>query len=549
MNKRLGHTFFYSVFISLYFFYGCATQSVPTGGDKDLTPPKVIASNPANQSVNFKGKTISLTFNEFVSLSEPQSKVIISPPLSKKPDYNLKGKSVVIDLNDSLKKNTTYTINFGTSIADITENNTLSNYHFAFSTGPVIDSLGIIGTVVNAYTQIPEKEVFVMLYKNTPDSTPIKEKPYYLSKTDVNGNFILSNLAGGKYKLFVLKDADADYLFNQPNEAIAFQKNLIDPTVVDSQLVLNLFEEDRIKQRITKMYAPRYGKLVVAFARPAIAPIVKAYKNEKMLPGDTIPNLWRVIEHSKNNDTLSYWFSNYTADSLHIVVTDTAVTDTAHIALIRKEEQKKQTTKGASPLRAVNSAQSNIQQIYAPLTFIFNNPIDSLVYHHIVFKEDTTLLPVPKIVADSTSKKTFYIKYAWKEESQYSIMIPKGVFKDIFGNTNDTIRITFSIRPLKEYGNLILKLNFKESANYILQLLDEKDVVVKQQRVNGYGKIPYEYLEPMKYRLKIIFDTNNNGKWDTGNYLNGIQPERTLYYKDILGVRANWELEIIWNVQ
>src|ERR1051325_4815498 len=218
---------FLLLILTILLLAACATQSVPTGGPKDVTPPKVMQSVPDSATTHFKGKTIDVELNEYVNLNNPLDQIIISPPLDKKPEIYLKGKHVIIEIKDTLRKNTTYTINFGNSIADLREGNVLTNYRLAFSTGAYVDSLIFKGKVENAYSGAPEKDVLVMLYNEHDDSVPIKKKPFYFAKTTADGSFLITNIATGHYKLFVLKDANNNYLFDQPSESIAFANALL----------------------------------------------------------------------------------------------------------------------------------------------------------------------------------------------------------------------------------------------------------------------------------------------------------------------------------
>ncbi|PIX32407.1 MAG: hypothetical protein COZ59_14155, partial [Bacteroidetes bacterium CG_4_8_14_3_um_filter_31_14] len=180
---------FFVVCAFIALMYSCASQSAIQGGPKDEKPPTLLNSKPINKSLNFNEKKIALNFDEFLQLKSVQQKFVMSPPIKENPQIINKGKSVIISFKDSLLPNTTYNLNFSDAIADLNEGNSINDFHFCFSTGSVIDSLMISGKVLNAITLKPEKNMFVMLYTDTLDSTPIKQVPYYIGKTNDNGDF------------------------------------------------------------------------------------------------------------------------------------------------------------------------------------------------------------------------------------------------------------------------------------------------------------------------------------------------------------------------
>lgn len=208
--------------IVLLILAACANPVAPTGGPRDTEPPVILHSEPENGSVNFDAAEIRLTFNEFIQLKNLSQQFLSSPPFIKTPETRLHGKSLIIKLTEELRPNTTYTLFFGNAISDFNEGNALDNYRFVFSTGPVLDSMELKGKVINAKTLTPEKEVFVMLYDRYEDSIPMLERPYYISRTNDKGDFTFTNLRDIPYKIFALRDVNANLIYDQPNEEIAF---------------------------------------------------------------------------------------------------------------------------------------------------------------------------------------------------------------------------------------------------------------------------------------------------------------------------------------
>jgi len=310
----LTNKFANSILLSLSIFaFSCANIVTPTGGPKDITPPKVTKSNPSDKGTNFSARTISIDFDEFVKLKDAFKQVTVSPYMKELPELKLRGKSLIVHFNDSLKENTTYTISFGNAIVDITEGNPLSNYSYSFSTGNTFDSLTFEGTVVNAYTLKPESGVYVMLYSSLYDSVPYKITPHYLALTDASGKFKLQNLRDNSYKIFAIKDADGDMLFSQPTEDIAFTDTLVKPEISDTTKIdslrkntqhkLFLFRELPTVQKLLKSNANAFGKAVFVFRLPVSDLKIRSLKYN-LNPSDYI------TEYSQNRDTLTLWLKN-----------------------------------------------------------------------------------------------------------------------------------------------------------------------------------------------------------------------------------------------
>ena len=212
----------------------CANVVTPSGGPKDEKAPIVLVASPENHSTDFKGKSIHLTFDEFVTLNNPSNTVLISPPMNKKPTYRTSGKTLIIRFEEPLKPNTTYSIHFGDAIKDLHEGNVFKGYTYNFSTGISIDSLSLKGKVISASTLSPLEDIIVGLYSLdndtiSNDSLPYKIKPNYITTTDKKGQFEFSGLADNDYLIFALKDNNANLIYDLPNEEIAFYSDLCPP--------------------------------------------------------------------------------------------------------------------------------------------------------------------------------------------------------------------------------------------------------------------------------------------------------------------------------
>jgi hypothetical protein len=340
----------------LFLFSACAQIGSLTGGEKDKEPPVLVKSTPAEKSLNYSGDQVILGFNEFIQLNNINSVFFSSPPLIEKPDFNLKRKNLVIDLNNTLYDTTTYTFWFGDAIQDFHESNPLKNFKFVFSTGNVLDTFEISGKLMDAVTLKGEADFFVMLYRNFEDSAPLVQKPFYAVKSDSAGLFKIDYIKPGKYKLFALKDNDADFLYNLPNEKIAFIDSFLFPkvetrTIIDSlkagsvihvgdstttgdtlkrdtviihdkyiyspnNLKLFTFTEDRQKQYIINKSREQAGRCTFEFFKPTDSVFVEGL-NFKYLPEEM------YIEKSDSSKKLICWIKNatvYGKDTLKFII-------------------------------------------------------------------------------------------------------------------------------------------------------------------------------------------------------------------------------------
>jgi hypothetical protein len=561
----------------LILWIACAKIVSPTGGPKDITPPKLLKSSPANKSTKFNGNKIVLNFDEFVNLKDADKYLLVSPPLSKTPEIKVRGKSVQIKLDDTLKANTTYNLYLGNAIVDITEGNPLKNFNFAFSTGSVIDSLSITGKVYNALTQEPEKDVFVFLYTDFADSTPFKQKPTYVSRTNDFGRFRLPCLANRSYRMLALRDMNGDLLYNPKAEDIAFADSLVDPsyspepvTVPDTiketketretkgtidtkeaktdtgpepKVKLQLFKEPDSIQRLIKSNVSQPNLLTLSFRYPAPLAQVHLLKD-----GDT---KHIVREYSKNFDTLSCWLLPPLPDSVKAVVSvNGVVLDTIIRPIPKPKEKSKKETRTLAFSLVSSTGQSGYLEDKSELIITSSIPlksIDTAKAKIIALKSKDTLKTDISIV-DSINRR-FKISNKWKENEDYKVVLPGGMIIDMLGRPNDTTVFTFKLRPIQDYGKIILDISRgKTGYPVILQLLDEKGNLIRQRTISTEKKIIFDDLLAGKYKVKAIYDYNGNCKWDTGMLLKKRQPEKVALFPKIFEVRANWDIEESWQL-
>jgi len=211
--------------------WSCAQQGSPAGGPRDEDPPLVVESTPPNYSIQFEAKKVLITFDEYIVLDNVNQQLIVSPPMEEKPEVKLRKKTLIIEFEEDLKPQTTYTFNFGSSIKDLHEGNVLLNFEYVFSTGDVLDSLSVRGTLKYAQDlSVPEEAISIMLYSDLRDSVPLIDIPLYVGRSDDSGVFSVNNLRADVYKVFALKDGNNNFLFDLPTEEIAF---------LDTSLIVN----------------------------------------------------------------------------------------------------------------------------------------------------------------------------------------------------------------------------------------------------------------------------------------------------------------------
>lgn len=512
----------------------CAQQVAPTGGEKDTIPPKVLTTNPKNESINFTNQNIILHFDEYIKLQQLKKELLISPPLKYDLETQIKKKSLTLKIKDTLKENTTYVFNFGNAIVDITEGNPLSNYNYVISTGNHIDSMSISGRIVNAENLKVESDVLILLHeKSTKDSIISKERPNYVSRSNKEGLFTIANLKEGEYQLFALKDKNNNFLFDQ-KEALAFLSHTIEvnSSNIDDSIKLYLFEEEERNQFIEerKQEGP---KLSLNF-KSSLTDF-----NFNLI--DTLNELILFSEISDDQKTAVLWFNEMPRERLKLEVTDdTLFIDTINVRI--------DSLKGDSNLALAKGLSSKLAY-YQAYEIQFKRPIQNFDTSKILlFNKDS--IPINfKIGRDSLNAALFYLNSEFEEDSSYQLIINKGAFTDYYGKENDSIGRNFKVDNSTLYSQLTIKLTIETQTPLILQLTSENGEDILQSFKVKDLLVDIQNLKEGSYGLKLIFDSNANGKWDTGDYYKGIQPERVWVYDEPIELRQSWDQEIEWVIQ
>lgn len=568
-----------SVFISINIYMGlliclllfsqCAKVVSPSGGDKDVEKPEIEKVFPENKNANFESDKIKISFNEFVKLNNITKNFLISPIIQTPPEFKIKGKSLIIDFDEEFENNTTYTIYLGGMVADITESNELAYYKYVFSTGNIIDSLMIEGKLLNAFDREPAKDILVMLFDKTSDSIVYKEKPKYIAKTDSLGHFGLYNLAMGKYKIFALKDANANYIYDMPNEEIAFSDSLIipendnneiinDSTISDSikKIVLSeiknyemlMFQEIDSTQKILESSYTADLKLIKIFLKyPPIKLKINALK-------PVFDREWNIKESGKKGDTLLLWLKDVDTDSLIIqIVDDAKIVDTLKFGLIEKRSSRRKPGRKKKgqinlELRPLIKKGKNFDY-FRKVKIECASPLVKYDMTKVILIENNDTLTPEVYFADSIINRTLVLKHTLKENSEYKLIIDSAAFIDMRGLSNDSLLMDFKTNSAKEFGTLFANLFFAQTdQNYIVQLFDEKNNLLGTFFLSENKKLIVNNLTSGNYKFKIIHDINKNGIWDTGNYLLKKQAEPVFISRSKIIIKKNWDTDIDWKV-
>ena len=586
--------------------YSCASIGRLEGGEEDFDPPVMLESSPRLGSVNQKNtKRFTIEFDEYIKLDKPQEKIVFSPPQAQAPEIKASGKKVVVNLQDSLQPNTTYTIDFADAIQDNNEGNPLTQFTYTFSTGEQLDTLAVAGTVLNASNLEPIKGAVVGLYADLSD-TVFQAKPFErMGRSDSRGYFSIRGIAPGKYHVFALQDDDRDYKFSQPTEQVAFSDSIIIPTSeprmrqdtvwIDSltidtivpvsytyympdNIILRNFKQNRPNRRLAGFNREEAHKFKLNFTAPSDSlPVIKGLN----FNADSA----FVIELNNGvRDTLQYWLKDSTLikmDTLLMSVsylyTDSLYqlqprTDTLRVTYRAKppteqerkaaEQAKKEEERRLKHGDTLEVKKPEIKplpmEVYAPgtldiydyLSLTFQEPVqrlDTAAIHLEKMQADSTFAAIPfEFQQDSTDLKVYNIYADWEVDGSYKLRVDSAAVTGLYGLITNKTENAFKIKPLEEYGQLFYTVMGVDTTAFV-ELLDERDNVVRTvDLIDGHAD--FYYLNPGKYGARLVVDVNGNGRWDTGDYDLHLEPEMVYYYNQILELKANFDIYQNWDV-
>ena len=590
--------------LSVTLMVACASIGSPDGGPYDETPPVFLGSTPKPFAVGVKAKRVELEFDEFIKIEKAAEKVVVSPPQITPPIIKTSGKKIVVTLDDSLKANTTYSIDFSDAIVDYNEGNPLGNFAFLFSTGDQIDTLAVSGTVLNASNLEPIKGILVGLHGNLADSA-FTTKPFdRVSRTDADGRFTIRGIAPGSYRAYALQDANQNYIFDQKNEMIAFLDSLVvpyteirmhqDTTWVDSltidtirivpcvhylpdDLVLLAFTEAPTQRYLTKVERTELNRFSVFFSLGADSlPLLKPLN----FPEEDA----YIVQASPDNDSVTYWMKDtlvYYRDTLSFALTyeytDTAGilvprTDTLHLvpkktrAKILEEEKKKlEESKKEREKRmkhgdTIPEPKPQVKHLSIKIKGGANMGLNSNVWIdfdeplvqcsgtavHLYKKIDTLWVDEPHLFRQRKNELMGYELLAeWRPEVEYKLNIDSAAFVGLYGLHTKQQETKLKFKGLDQYSTFYLTI-LDSQPSYVVQLLGNGEKVARQQQVEK-GQADFYFLSPGTYHIRIFNDRNGNGIWDTGLYESKEGAEEVYYFPGKIETRANWDYTQEWN--
>lgn len=566
----------------------CANPGMPQGGPRDTIPPVLEKTEPVYKSLNFKGDNVKITFNEYIAIDKISESLVISPPMVKRPLIRTKSKTLVIDFNEDLKDSTTYSLDFKNSVADNNEQNQLEDFRFSFSTGPVYDSLRVSGRLMKAFNLQPVEKGLIMLHKNLHDSAVYTVKPDYIAKTNEEGVFMIDNIAPGKYHLFSIMDGNNNLVYDEGAEEIAFEDSLIIPSATFVEEVDTIFTEtDTIVVLGHTDFSPE-----PVFLRQYMEDIFDQYLDvyerdtrykctfvfnesvqdsfELNILGDEIKD-WYQVELNENVDSLIVWIADTTIANLDTLMMEVGYLqldtldqiyfhrDTLEMNFVdkkvaktsKKKKDKEEDEEESEPIQQFvlkTDISGSTVELNKSIGLYTPEPIDTFDTSTILLylAEDTLKRPLEiEFEKDSMEYRKYNISHKWEPEMKYTLEIDSAAAVNIYGITSKRFKTSIKAREEDYYGIVSLDLNNVEMP-VIAQLVsnNESEKVIDEITVTENGKISFKYLKPEKYRIKFVYDRNENGKWDTGSNQDKYQAEWVNYLNEVVKVKSNWEIEI-----
>ena len=552
----------------------------PGGGPKDSIPPVMLATMPEFYGVNQHPSKVVLRFNEYVQVKDAAKNVVVSPPSLRRPEVRIRGKNVQVVFDDTLKTNTTYTIDFGASISDLNEGNPFPPFRFVFSTGATIDSMMLTGKVLDAYTKEPVPAATVALYEDKSDTAIYKTLPIAIARTDNWGYFALQNIKPRNYNMVAFVDKNNNLKYDA-GEILAFLDSTVLPVTVisDYKTLLTAIDPKDTAQLLARPYewelyasTEKVGKqflkeqeltgkrqISLVFSQPYA--IVDSLNLKGVAASDM------VIEHSRFSDTLIYWITAASLpDTMSAQITyrrtdslDLLSPFTAPLRLQLKKEDKPDTKKDKDKepkepklIPAISYSGETIMRKGVLLKFptlLAQTDISKvqLWKKDAKDKEQQTSEPFT-LTADSIYIRQYTLQAKWQAGTSYELLLLPEAFMDIYGLANDSISKPVVTENPDKYSSIKFVVTGIESEQIIVQLLSEKkDKVLREEIITADGTVEMDYLKAGKYALRLIRDDNRNGIWDPAVYLERRQPELAEFYtlpdgKEVIALPDNTDI-------
>lgn len=526
----------------------CARVGSPVGGAKDSIAPKMIGSNIDTTRINVSRnlKELRIDFDEYIMLKDVSKNLIISPPIqyTKIIPSSTGNKYLEIQWKDTLQANTTYNFNFGNSIVDLNESNVLPYFNFAFSTGEKLDDLYISGTVSDALgneknSEGKEKNLVVGLYQ-VKDTMNYRQKPYYISKADIDGYFELNYLTPGKYRIIGFDDENSNSIYDIGKENVAFQKEVIDLQTSISGLKLKSFPS-RKDVKYKEMTVSTGGVLMTFDGKPE--KVVVKTVGEK--PADY------KVTHKSKSDSVRIWF-DATKENIGATVSENlkfsydtgAKQDT--VSIFYKRPSKEEMTI-ANPF-------SNKLAPETDFRFSSNYIINKIQPENWKLESDSIAQDFTARISELDSTQVI-VKSNFTIGKKYKLTVPKNTLSSFYNRSSESVRFDFEVAKLADFGSFSAHLKNVPAQKFWIQLLDEKNEAAYQQYTN-LADIKFVNLKPGTYRLRILVDNNENGIWDSSDFSTGVVAEDVYLFKKFgdkevmskINIRPMWEINENWDL-
>ncbi|WP_285010141.1 Ig-like domain-containing domain [Pedobacter faecalis] len=510
--------------------YSCASIQQPQGGPRDETPPKVVRMLPEDKTVNFKSKEVIIEFDEYFKIQNEFKEFSVSPEMNVAPTLKRKQKSLHVVFADSaLEANTTYTLNFGQAIADVNEGNAAKNLTYVFATGDKLDSLSIKGKVSSTQTGLPELDALVFLLPINRDTLLGKRRPSIYTYTDSSGNYSLNNLREDTYRIYALKEKNGDKIYQENVDDIAFLKDSIKLEGNLTDIDLNLFREDATQFRIVDKRIHNDGSISMIFNQ-------KLKQPEIVVLDPPALDVSKKIRFNNAKDSLKIWLTDMSFDSTKISIKDQG--KLLQTTTFNKGKNEKYTR----TLVTTDNLEGGLLNPNKRLKLSFNLPIEKADVSKITLLEDSTEVSGLSIQKDSADFLSYYVIYPWKQKRQYDLNFADSAFTGLFNTNNKIFDKSFRLISKDEYGTLKVQIKTPEpDKQYILEIVDEGKRVINSLVVRQDTSVSYANYKGGKYFIRIVYDTNKNGVWDTGNVPQRRQPEKIWNEPKELSIRPLWE--------
>lgn len=535
---------------------GCANRGIgPQGGPRDSIPPVPLHSEPENGSLEFRGNKIDVAFNEYLQLNNISQNLLMSPPQQHAPEVKARGKHLIVQFEDTLRENTTYTLDFGNAVCDFTERNPLANYTFAFSTGPVIDTLQLSGYVFDARNLNPVKGITVGVYSNLEDSAFTRLPFERIGRTDSVGAFRIGNMKEGIYRLYAVEDISRDYCLT-PGESLAYADEPVMPAYeTDSALTLWLFSQQQQRLYLLRTLREKQHKIQIYFSTspdslPQLRPLTDSlnyyisYNNTR----DTL-TMWLTDSASILQDSIfiearyrrtdSLYHLEWAMDTLRAVWRTPRLSAKAQQLMLKRQRNRK--------IELKSNARSGFD-IYDTLRISSTTPLSEFIADsiHLYERVDTILKPLAFSMAPTdTLPMQLFLFASLKPGKKYELHIDSAAMHDVYGAPNKEEKFTLQLKTPEDYSTLRVKLN-PYLSNARIQLLNSKDEVVRELPSDPSGAF-FKYLKPDAYYMRLYLDLDGDKRWTTGSWEEYRQPEPVYYFPEKIQTKPNWDFEEEWD--